>query len=108
MPTDGCHPLRLGCKYKYFCSYSWIGTLFADGCHPLRLGCKYKYFCSYSWISTLFAVGITPTTTAGFQKVSPLYHHTIPYQRNLPGGRFISEDPLYGGVRRSKLSNLAP
>ena len=30
-----------------------------------------------------------------FQKVSPLY------QRNLPGGWFISEDPLHGGVRRS-------
>ena len=30
-----------------------------------------------------------------FQKVSPLY------QRNLLGGRFISEDPLHGGVRRS-------
>ena len=45
--------------------------------------------------SALLAVGITPTTTAGFQKASPLY------QRNLLGGRFISEDPLHGGVRWS-------
>ena len=51
-----------------------------------------------SWFYLRFHVlrfCFSPNHNVAIEKVSPLY------RRNLPGGWFIFEDPLHGGVRRS-------
>ena len=51
------------------------------------------------------------TATGAPSQTSTIPYHTIPcplYQRKLLGDRFISEDPLRGGVRGSNKKAVAP
>ena len=55
-----------------------------------------------SWPGPFWRLASHQRPRLAFQKVPPLY------RPNLLGGRFISEDPLHGGVRRSNYQTLPP